>query len=163
MKNRRLQVLLIAITVLALGAGMAAGLLTSRLPAAGGTQRPDPLPIERTPLVEELGLSPEQREQMRLIWEDVRSRVHTVFDDAQQLQKRRDDAMVALLNDEQKAKFERISKEYADRFAELSQQRERAFQEAVEKTKMLLDEKQRAKYEQILKTQVSSASTTVGQ
>jgi hypothetical protein len=91
---------------------------------------------------------------MREIWEGVRGKVHHTFEDAQQLQKQRDDALVAILNDEQKAQFEKISHDYADRFDQLSHARDQAFADAVEQTRKLLNEEQRRKYEQILKDHV---------
>jgi hypothetical protein len=80
--------------------------------------------------------------------------VHTTFDDAQNLQKERDEAMVALLNDDQRVKFANISQDYANRFNALTKKRDGTFEEAVAKTKNMLDPDQRAKYEEILKTHV---------
>ena len=91
---------------------------------------------------------------MRQIWEGVRGKVHKTFDDAQNLQKERDEALVALLNDEQRVKFAKISQDYANRFNALTKKRDATFEEAVEKTKKILDTQQRAKYEEILKTHV---------
>ena len=145
MKKNRAGVLLIVVTVLALGAGLVAGLLASRLPST-----PAPVAEERSPLVEELNLSPEQAKQMRQIWEGVRESVRGTFDDAQKLQKDRDAALIALLNDEQKARFEKISQDYAAQFTQLTQNREAMFQDAVARTNKILDERQRQKYAQIL-------------
>jgi Spy/CpxP family protein refolding chaperone len=161
MSKKRIEVLLISVTALALCAGLAAGLLASRLP--GGAQPPPaPAPTEsaepRTPLVEELNLTAEQREQMRQIWEGVRGQVRQAFEDAQRLQKQRDEALVSLLTDEQKAKFEKISKDYAGRFDELTHKRDATFQNAVERTRRILNDEQRQKYDQILKRQVGSAA-----
>ncbi len=72
------------------------------------------------------------------------------------LQKQRDEALVALLNDEQKAKFEKISKDYADRYAELTRNRDQVFAQAVQQTRSLLNETQRQKYDQILKNNVGT-------
>jgi len=167
MRKSRIAIVLTGLTVLALAAGVAAGLLASRLPAAVGstpTTAPAPLPpaIDRTPLVEELQLSPVQRDQMRTIWEAVRERVHQTFDDAQQLQKQRDDALVAMLSDEQKSQFEKISRDYSDRFAQLTRQREQMFQDAVRQTKELLSDEQRLKYDEILRTRVPPGSVAGG-
>jgi hypothetical protein len=163
MKNSgRMQLLLIGLTVLALAAGVAAGMLASRGGGAssssssvGGTPTTGttaPVIIDRTPLVQELQLSPEQRDRMREIWEAVRGDVHETFSDAQRLQRQREDALVALLTDEQKAQFEKISKDYADQFAELTRKRDKVFQQAVERTRGLLNDEQRRRYEQILKS-----------
>lgn len=163
MRKTRIEILLISLTVLALGAGLAAGLLAARLPTAAGSSGDTftgvgsgatNQPPERGSLIDELGLTPQQRDQMREIWEATRGRVHQVFEDAQQLQTDRDDAIVALLNDEQKQKFQKISKDYADRFKTLEKKRDQAFEDAVEKTKSILNDVQRQKYEQILRRHV---------
>src|SRR3954464_12412096 len=139
--GKRMQVLLIGLTVLALGAGVAAGMLASRAapPASSGNPTTAPAtPIDRTPLVQELNLSPAQRDKMREIWEGVRGDVHETFADAQRLQRQRDDALVALLSDEQKAQFEKISQDFKNQFDQLTHKRDKVFQSAVERTRQLL-------------------------
>ena len=152
MRKTRIEILLIGLTVVALSAGVVAGVLASRLPASGGAA--GPMGPEQTPLAAELQLTPAQQDQMKQIWEGVRGRVHETFEDAQRLQKERDDALVAMLTDEQKARFEKISKDFADRFDQLSSKRDRTFADAVEKTRRLLSDDQRKKYDEILKNRV---------
>ena len=169
MTRSRIEVLLIGITVLALSAGVVAGLVVARLPASvGGGAIPATMPapggaggavngnpLERTPLAAELNLTPEQQVRMREIWEGVRSKVNSSFEDAQELQKKRDEALFSLLTtDEQKAKFSRLSKDFAEQFAELARARDKAFDQAVERTRKLLSDEQRKKYDEILKTHV---------
>ena len=149
MRRTRIEILLIGLTVVALSAGVVAGVLASRMP--GSQSAPG---AEQTPLAAELNLTPEQQAQMKEIWEGVRGRVHQSFEEAQKLQKQRDDALVAILNDQQKAEFEKISKNFADRFDQIASGRDRSFQEAVEKTKKLLNDEQRKKYDEILKNRV---------
>ena len=91
---------------------------------------------------------------MRDIWESVRTQVHACFDNAEDLQKQRDDALIALLPAEKKAEFEKISKDFADRYATLEQQRQKFFDDAVERTMKLLDPEQQQKYREILKKRV---------
>jgi len=161
MRKKRIEILLIVVAALAMSAGVVAGLLASRLPSAAGPQSPatsnptvpPPASFERT-LADELALRENQREQMREIWEGVRGTVHATFDDAQNLQKERDEALVALLNDEQRVKFAKISQDYANRFNALTKKRDATFEDAVAKTKNILDPEQRAKYEEILRTHV---------
>lgn len=152
MKKSRLKLVVILVTFLALAAGVTAGMLAAKLPAS--TAPPLLPPIDRTPLAEELQLNPDQRDQMRTIWEGVRTNVHETFQLAQQVQKERDDALVALLNDDQKAAFEKIARQYADEFTDLTRQRDQTFADAVERTRKLLNAEQRTKYEEILKTHV---------
>ena len=160
MRKTRIEILLIGLTVIALGAGVVAGVLASRLPVAteeASPTHPVPAPgVEPTPLAHELNLTADQQAQMRGIWEGVRGRVHGTFDEAQRLQRERDEALVSLLNDEQKAKFQRIAQDYSDRFDKLSQERKSTFDEAVAKTRRLLSDEQRQKYDEILKKRVGS-------
>ena len=162
MRRKRTEILIVIVAALAMSAGVVAGLLASRLPSAAGQQpaaanpavaTAPPASFERT-LADELQLDPRQRESMREIWEGVRGKVHATFDAAQNLQKERDEALVALLDDEQRVRFAKISKDYANRFDALTKARDETFQKAVEKTKKILDPQQRAKYEEILKTHV---------
>lgn len=156
-KPLKLQFLLVTLTVLALGAGLAAGLLSARLPAKAATNSPD-LGVERTPLVDELNLSASQRDQMKLIWESAQKQAQQAFQDAQRLQKSRDDRIFSLLNEEQKAQFSQISKEFADRYDNLQEKRDTVFNQAVTQTRALLNEEQQKKYDQILRNHVGSAT-----
>jgi Spy/CpxP family protein refolding chaperone len=161
-KKTRVEALLIVLTVLALSAGVVAGLVAARLPASSagkGENAPPPPPMPPGPteksLADELQLNPDQREQMRGIWEGVRDKVHKAFDEAQDLQRQRDERFAAILTtDEQRAQFQKISKEFADRYDQLARDRDEAFNSAVEKTRKLLNETQRKKYEEILKSHV---------
>ena len=163
MKKTRVEILLVVLTVLAASAGVVAGLVAARLPASSArtSNVPPPLPpgpMEKS-LADELGLSADQREQMRGIWEGVRDKVHQAFDEAQDLSRQRDERLVAILTtDEQKAQFAKITKEFDEKYNRLARERDEAFNSAVERTKKLLDETQRKKYEEILKTHVRPGS-----
>src|SRR4051794_32743783 len=94
MKTTRMKLLLIGLTVLGLSAGVVAGMLVSRLPAStadatppGGPHGP---PGMSAALVEQLELTRDQQEKMRAIWESVRGDVQQCFQQAQDLQKQRD-------------------------------------------------------------------------
>jgi uncharacterized membrane protein len=164
-RKGRIVILLISLTVLALSAGVVAGLVAARLPGSSasgdGAPPPPPMPPEQS-LAEQLQLSPDQRESMRGIWEGVREKVHKTFEDADSLQQERDQAVVALLNDEQKAKFEKISNDFANRYTDLLSQRDKLFDKAVENTKKLLNDEQRKKYEEILKSHVRPGPPMAG-
>lgn len=152
MKVPKLMVLLFAGFVLALAAGVSGGMLLARLPAThaeGGDA-----PTAASPLGAELGLAPQQSEDMRRVWEGVRETAQQCYEDGRRLQKARDDALVALLTDEQKVKFEQTSREYAEQFAELNRKRDRDFEKAVQQTKKILTEGQWQKYERILRSRV---------
>jgi hypothetical protein len=153
MKAVKPMTLLLAAFGLALAAGISGGLLLSRLPAAKSASGAD-AGAATSPLGAELGLTTKQAEEMRAIWEAVRETAQQCLDDGQQLQKDRDDALVALLTDEQKEKFQKVSQDYAEQFAGLNRKRDQEFQKAVRQTKQVLDEQQWRKYEQILRSRV---------
>ena len=155
-KTRLILTLLFALT---LSSGVVAGMLVAKLPASTGeTVATAP----RTPLGEELGLSKEQSESMRLIWEDVRKKVDGCFIQAQDLQKRGDMALLALLTDEQKAKFAKIQKENGEALAALKADRDAMFQDAVKRTEQILSEPQKLRYREILQTRLGLGADSNG-
>jgi len=110
---------------------------------------PPPPPPPGSWLTHELDLTPEQRTRMRQIWSGVmRGPRHS---ERQAMEKEKDEAVRALLTDEQKARYEEVAKGFAARLAAQADERKKAFEDAVESTKKILSEKQRAKYEEILK------------
>jgi hypothetical protein len=146
----RLAILIVVIPVLALCAGIAAGMLVVRAPSAAEKR-----PAVRGPsLSEELNLSSEQRQQMREIWEKAQAKVDDAALKAQRLQQERDDAMLALLDAEGRRKFAEIAKDFSQRDAALLQDRDNAFTEAVARTKEILSPQQWERYDRILSTQV---------
>ena len=138
-------VALILVVILALVAGLASGLALQRPPRASAAPR-----SVRTPLAEELQLSDEQIQEMRSIWESVREKADDAFADAQSLDRARDDAYYALLNDEQKARFAAIQKRYAEDLEKLKTQRDARFDRAVKQTEQILNEAQKKRYREIL-------------
>jgi hypothetical protein len=160
MRSARLTILIIVAPMLALGAGVAGGVLVSRIP--GHDPGSSSVEASESSLTAILGLTSDQREQMRQIWEAARSKVHQTVEQAQNLQKERDDALFALLDAEGKVKFASISREFADRDQNLTRQRDAAFADAVGRTKALLNPAQREKYDQILRTHVRADSATPG-
>ena len=160
MKTTRLMTLFVIAFVLALGAGLSGGLLLARLPAAAGGNGDGEPVVSNGPasLADVLHLSPDQRDRMRTIWEGTRASAQGYFDEGQRLQRDRDDALVALLTDAQKEQYEKITRDYADRFAAVTRKREQAFREAVERTRAILTDAQRRQYDQLLRSRVDPAS-----
>jgi Spy/CpxP family protein refolding chaperone len=62
----------------------------------------------------------------------------------------RDQAVMDLLSEEQRAQYGEIHAEFDRKMDALSEEREAAFHEAVEKTKQILTPEQRGKYEELL-------------
>lgn len=161
MKQTGVKILLIGLTALGLSAGVVAGMLVSRIPAttAGAGERPTSVSAIASPLAE-LDLTPEQQQQMQKIWEGVRRDVQGCFDQAQGLQKQRDEAIISLLSEEQKAKFAEISKQFHDLDVKITGHRQRLLGSAIEQTKKLLNDEQRKKYDQILQNRLGKVPTT---
>ena len=86
--------------------------------------------------------------------------VQDCFVRAQDLQKSRDDEIIKLLSDDQKAKFEEISKRYHVSDVKIKDDRERYLSEAVKATKQLLNDEQKKKYDEILKQRLGKVPTT---
>jgi Spy/CpxP family protein refolding chaperone len=118
--------------------------------ASDGRRGPDARPI-RGHLVDLLQLTAEQEAKMDEIWNPLRD-AHRFRDQRQALREQTETAVRAILTEEQKAKYDALLKEHADKVAELGKAREKAFQEAVEKTKLVLNPEQRKKYEEWLKS-----------
>jgi Spy/CpxP family protein refolding chaperone len=148
MKSHKATLVLFAVSVLALAAGVVAGTLASRMPASPS------LTSDHSLLSDTLQLTPQQRDKMRTIWEGVRDTAHQFGEQAQQLQRQRDDAVFALLNDEQKAKYNELTTECAAKISGINTRRESAFKDAVQQTEAILTPAQRTAYEQLIKERV---------
>lgn len=135
----RSKVILLASFLLTFAAGTSLGLLISW---------PRSQPSRRSRLWRELNLSEEQRNQMREIWSEV---MGSRRENRRALVWERDEAIVALLTDEQRPQYEQIVQEYKRKTDELSQERQRRIQEAVERTKQILTPEQAGKYEELRK------------
>jgi hypothetical protein len=152
MTRARRRILVLGVTVLAIAAGVVAGMVAGRWTSARNVAQAPA--TEAGGLAGELGLNPTQVEQMRQIWEAVRNDVRSDFEAADALQRQRDRDLFAMLTDEQKARFQQVSKDYAEKFAELRRRRDQRFQRAVEATRKLLNDEQRRKYDDLLKAHV---------
>jgi hypothetical protein len=161
MRTYRLKLVLIAASILALGAGVFAGMAVSRLPASSSSVVP--VPSDNASVADALQLSDSQREQMRSIWEGVRSNVHQTFQSAQTIQKDRDAAIVAMLTDSQKARYAALTQQAAEQFAALSAQRDQAFHDGVDQTRKILNDSQRQTYDRIIHDRVGATTEKTNQ
>ncbi len=132
------KVIVLVSFLAAFAAGTAVGLLVGRSAQT---------PRQRSWLSRELGLTPEQRDQMREIWSEF---MRAAGGHRRALQEERDQAVQALFTEEQKAQYEELMQEYSRKLEELAQQRRELYQQAVERTKQILSEPQRKKYEELL-------------
>lgn len=138
------KMILLGSFLLAFAAGTALGLLVSR---------PDRPAHGRSPLAE-LNLTPAQREQMKKIWTETHGAASKPQGEARSAAaQRREQAIQALLSDEQKARYDAIQQEYSRKLEELSQERKKASDAAVERCKRLMSPEQAAKYDELIKKQ----------
>ncbi|MGH7179657.1 MAG: Spy/CpxP family protein refolding chaperone [Tepidisphaeraceae bacterium] len=136
----RTNLIVVVAFVLALCAGVVMGLVGARIPEARH---------ERSWIADELNLSTPQRERMRAIWSEMpRSRGR---DERRAIEKERDDALLALMNDQQRQQAQEVIAKYSERVSELSRQREQAYEQAVARTQAILTDAQREKYDELLK------------
>ena len=133
----RTKVILLVSFLLTFGAGTSVGLLTS-LPEDRSSDKSRPW--------RGLNLTDKQREQMREIWSSAMGRGRG---ERRLLAKERDEAVVALLTEEQLPRYEQIVGEYKRKMKDLSRERQRRIQEAVERTKRILTPEQVEKYEEL--------------
>jgi Spy/CpxP family protein refolding chaperone len=102
-------------------------------------------------LNKELKLTPEQGEQMKRIWQAAMPSPDKIAERRAALQKERDEAIQALLSDEQRVKFEQVNKHYQQQQEELRRERTLAFETAVAETRKILTDEQRQKYDEFRK------------
>lgn len=127
----------------AFAAGVAAGLAWPRRHGR---------PPRGSLIANELGLTAEQREHMRQIWSGAMDALRGQHSkQRRELREQRDAAIVGLLTQEQKVRYDRIRSEYEAEMEAIGKAREAAFEDAVERTKQILTEPQRKKYEEMLK------------
>ncbi len=149
MMNKTVLIVVMLMFALALGAGVVAGKLSSRLPAA------EPAPPSRGTLADVLHLTPDQQAKMAAVWEGVRDTSRNCIADAEKVQRDLDQARMAMLTDEQRKKYQELSDAASGKIAEIDAKRKQAFKKAVEETNgHILDESQRKIYDQIIKDRV---------
>jgi Spy/CpxP family protein refolding chaperone len=156
----KVTTLLIIVFVLALGAGVTAGMLASRLP--GSTATPAASGEQHSWLAEQLDLTREQSEQMRDIWEGVRTDARKCFQQADDLEHERDEEVAKFLTPEQRIQYNQVTQKYATQMKDLAAQRQAAFEKAVTHTMKILRPDQQKRYDQILKDRVGRGPGPAG-
>jgi Spy/CpxP family protein refolding chaperone len=103
-------------------------------------------------LAAELGLTPEQREQMNRIWRDnARTLRHQQDQKRAQLRKEREEAIAALIHAEDRERYEQALRAHAERLAQMDGELRASWQSGVEETRKILTPEQRKKYDEFLK------------
>jgi cell division protein ZapA (FtsZ GTPase activity inhibitor) len=139
--------------LLAMGAGVAVGMLSSRaLPPQNNM---------RARFIEELQLTPEQQKQIDGIWmEQMRGRMREFADEFRSIQQQRETAIAGLMSADQKEKYDQINQQFAQRARDLWKRGEEAFEAASARTRQILTESQRPKFDEMLnkfKAQIPSS------
>lgn len=150
--------LIVAIGFLvAFSAGLVVGIkqrpsggVSSVSPTTGPTTRQGGFRGPRGFLHRELNLTAEQQEQMKQIWSQVASRGGREQDEQRrQYRKERDEALLALVREEDRAAYDAIIQKYQGRIASMEQEFRETFERAVKQTEAILTPEQRVKYEEI--------------
>jgi Spy/CpxP family protein refolding chaperone len=103
-------------------------------------------------LARELGLTPEQRDQMKEIWSSVATRGRREQDELRrQYRDERDEAIAALIHTTDLQAYDAILKQHQAKLAAMDQEFSSAWEAAVERTKGILTPEQRTKYEEFVK------------
>jgi hypothetical protein len=150
MGTRRFRIIVTVVFGLALIAGAAAGVLATRFSSS--------TVVPGVSTLDDLQLSPQQRDQMKQIWEKVRDGSDDLYNQALQLQREHDEKILKLLNPEQQKQFSEIYNQDRDTYSRLMAQRDVALKKAIEETKNLLSLDQRQKYDQILKSRLGRSA-----
>jgi hypothetical protein len=141
---RRSTFILVLTIVLVLVAGVVVGRLWARLPVIN-----PPADTHPNWVTKELGLTPDQQKQMDAIWAETRQKRAATFEQERNLGKQRDQAVLALLTDQQKAAYDKIQNDYHQQRTDLQKERERLVKAADEKSRALLSEEQQKRWDQM--------------
>ncbi len=148
---KRSRIIFFASFVLALCAGAVLGALWTKLPAARGTPVSPDKAKQPSWIVDQLHLRPDQARQFEGVWADMHQNMGKSFEKRHALEKERDEAIKALLTDEQTAIADKIRQDYIPKIGEANHDRERLLQEADARSRSLLDADQQKRWDELTK------------
>jgi len=132
-------------TILSLSAGMVVGWAWTPLqkteagaPAGHGGPRP---------WFDQLGLTSDQQKQMDIIWGDTRMQMQKMFEHRRELDRQRDQQILALLNPSQRAAYDKIDQEFRAERGDSDKQRDSLLADANARSRALLDDSQKEKWD----------------
>ena len=144
--NRTKSVIFLAF-LLAMGAGVAVGMLGSRSLPSNTTPGHD----ASTWLANELQLTPDQQQKMNRIWSEMlASKGRQYGEQFRALQQQREAAIAALMTEQQQVQCNKLNEEYAGKWRDLWKRMEQDFSAAADKTRQLLNDTQRKRYDALL-------------
>jgi Spy/CpxP family protein refolding chaperone len=135
--SRRSGITLCIAFVLTLGAGMVLGDVWMHWQIRSGKGE-----AHRDWIAEQLALTPQQRQQMDDIWAKAGQQISKTWDLRRQLDRDRDQAIVALLSDQQKAQYDALLRDFRAKRSELDKQRDQLRHDAEAQSRALLDPNQ---------------------
>jgi LTXXQ motif family protein len=140
--RRKLFIVAVAAICLVFVSGVAVGVVGRRALRANRFQ---------SVLVEELGLTPEQRHEIQRIWSDVADNHSPVpMSEIEKADAERWQAIDQLLTPPQRRQYDQIQQRFEARMRELDQGNRARVARAEEQTRQLLTPAQREKYERLL-------------
>jgi hypothetical protein len=129
-------ILLLVMVALALSAGVMLGWVWT------------PLRGPPRPWFDELGLSTDQHQQIDLIWSETRQQIQKLREVSRHdLDRQRDQEVLKLLSDEQRAAYQKINDDYHAKRQALDKQRDALIGDANTRTRALLDDSQKKKWD----------------
>jgi hypothetical protein len=141
-----MKLILLVTSILFLGAGLAMGRLSARLPGALHAHG-----MPSSWFYDQLKLSDDQRTQIDAIWADMRAQMSKESEKRHDLDHQRDDAVRNLLTDSQKAAYDKIYADYHAQRQAIEQQRQQILSDADQRSRALLDDTQKAKWDELTK------------
>ncbi|MGD1278164.1 MAG: hypothetical protein ABR964_13205 [Tepidisphaeraceae bacterium] len=142
----RKQIIFIVTAVLVLVAGLAIGWVTA--PYSPGFIFPR---HHRSWVADQLNLTTQQHQQMDAIWVPMQQKWAEMSDRRRSLSHERDEAIVHLLNDQQRAAYDKILDDYHAKRDALDKDRQALMHDAVQRSRALLDDSQKAKWDELTK------------
>jgi Spy/CpxP family protein refolding chaperone len=140
----RLKLVMLLGFALMFVAGLAVGRSRKIVPAA---KPPDTQPASI--IGKELNLTPEQREQMKKIWEPVGH--HPEPAEYKDADRQRDESIRALMSEDQRAQYELIIHDHDTKIAALRAEHETAMRTAEAESRAILTEAQQKTFDQMIK------------
>jgi Spy/CpxP family protein refolding chaperone len=144
--------------IVSFAAGLMVGMVSHSSPAEAGSSVVVSQPPATTRsfgggkgvLPAALNLTPEQQEKMKKIWSSSPPHERGSSDPRNQAREERDAAILALLNPQEKAKYDEIQKNFQDRMTALDRDFRDDFQRKVQETDAILTPEQSVKYQEFL-------------
>jgi hypothetical protein len=151
MKAGSIRIAVIFLFVLALVAGISAGLLASKYAAHPVTPT-----SFATPALSDLDLSADQQLRIKTLWEKVKDDSDHSYVQVSKLQQQQQQDLINLLTDEQKKQYSKVNLDYQNQITKLKADRDLALKKAFDETRKLLSPVQRDRYDEILKSRFGS-------